>query len=149
MKTYQKLLVTLTMLFVLSLAWTGLASAETLQGRGRLSAKGNGQAVLRMTGQVEITGHGKSVIKIIGAEKIEAHGEGERINQPDGSVVFRGYEGKILVVGRKMVVRMTGKQIEFTAKGKGQALLKGRGVYKTANLSGDWTADGVKLKLAE
>jgi hypothetical protein len=149
MKIYQKLLATLTLLFILSLALPGLASAETLQGRGRLYAKGNGRAVLRMTGQVEITGHGKSVVKIIGAEKIEAHGEGERINQPDGSVVFRGFEGKILVVGRKMVVRMTGKQIEFVAKGKGKALLKGRGIYKTANLSGDWTSDGVEIKLSE
>ena len=149
MKIYQKLVTTFSLVLLLTLLFTGLASADVLQGRGRLYAKGSGLAVLKMSGKVEIIGHGKGTIEIAGAEKIEATGQGNRINGPEGRVVFKDYTGKITVWGRRMVVRMAGPQIEFTAKGKGHVLLKGRGIYKTANRTGDWAPDGLEMEVIE
>jgi hypothetical protein len=149
MKRYTKLFTVVSLVLLLSLTAVGVASADIIQGKGRLHAEGAGVAILRMTGHVEITGHGIGAVYIYGAEEIKATGNGDRIDRPGGGVVFRGYRGTINVTGDRMVVKMIGGKIDFNAYGKGTAFLRGRGYYETAHFSGDWTADGVTLAVQE
>jgi hypothetical protein len=137
------------LVLLLTLTFTGLASAETLRGKGWLHAEGSGAATLRMSGKVEINGHGVGVVYIYGAEEIRADGQGRRTNLAGGGVVFRGYEGTIQVAGKHMTVKMVGAKIDFTARGKGVAHLRGRGHYETANLAGDWNERGLEIEVIE
>ncbi|GAB4415433.1 MAG: hypothetical protein Fur0044_10510 [Anaerolineae bacterium] len=149
MKRSFKLFSIFSLLVVLSLTLTGLASAETIRGKGWLYAKGNGAATLRMSGQVEIKGHGAGAVYIYGAEEINASGQGKRANLDGGGVVFKGYSGTITVTGEKMVVKMVGTKIEFKASGQGVAHLRGRGYYETAHLRGDWNNRGLEIEIVK
>lgn len=150
MKRYGKLLSIFGLVFLLSLAFTGLASADVIRGKGWLHAEGSGMAVLKMTGYVEIAGQGSGVVYIRGAESIHAEGDGKRSDLPNGAVIFRGYEGTIKVTGEKMFIRIVGQNIEFTARGKGSAILRGNGHYETGGGgAGDWAPDGLSLEVIE
>jgi hypothetical protein len=147
MTCYTKSFTVLSLVLLLSLALTGLASAETIRGKGWLHATGSGQAILRMSGQVEINSHGVGAVYIYGAEDIQAQGNGRRTNLAGGEVIFRGYEGLITVIGEPMRVKLVGAQIDFTAHGQGVAHLRGRGHYETANSSGDWNNRGMEIEV--
>jgi hypothetical protein len=149
MKGSLRFLAGLSMVMMLTLVFTGLASAEAIRGKGWLHAAGSGTAILRMSGQVEINGHGVGAVYIYGAEDIQAQGQGRRTNLAGGGVIFRGYEGTIQVVGERMTVKMIGEQIDFTAHGKGVAHLRGRGHYETAHHSGDWNNRGLEVEVVE
>ncbi|RMF03800.1 MAG: hypothetical protein D6768_05040 [Chloroflexi bacterium] len=138
-----------SLLFLLSLTLAGVASADVISGKGWLHAEGSGVAKLQMNGAVEINGHGVGVVVIKGAEAIQASGHGHRTNLPDGRVVFRGYEGTIHAIGRHMTVHMAGTKIDFTARGKGRAVLRGHGTYETGSGSGDWQPDGLEINVEE
>jgi hypothetical protein len=137
------------LLFVFSLSLTGLASAETLRGKGWLHAEGSGVAALNLSGEIEIIGHGVGAVYIYGHEALHVSGSGKGTDLPGGGVLFRGYSGTIKVVGEDMRIRMIGGKIDFTAHGKGVVHLRGRGHYETANLSGDWNDKGVELEVVE
>jgi hypothetical protein len=149
MKTYQKVLTVFSLIIILSLTFTGLASAETIRGKGWLHAEGSGTATLRMSGQIEIKGHGVGVVYIYGAENIQAEGKGRREDLSGGGFVFKGYSGTIIVTGGRMNIKMVGGKIDFTAHGQGVAHLRGRGYYETANLHGDWNNRGVEIEVVE
>jgi hypothetical protein len=150
MKRSLKLFTIFSLLVVFSLTLTGLASAETLRGKGWLFAKGKGEATLRMSGQIEIKGHGVGVVYIYGAEEIQAEGKGKRTNLDGGGVVFRGYKGTIKVVGEGMTIKMVGAKIEFTAHGKGVAYLRGRGIFRTGDGHvGDWNNRGLEIEVVQ
>ena len=149
MKRSWKLLAVFSLVLMLSMALTGLASADVIHGKGWLHAEGSGVATLRMNGHVEIVSHGQGIVYIVGAEEIHAEGNGKRTDLRRG-VVFRGYEGTITVTGKRMLVKMIGKNIEFTARGKGIAILKGHGTYETGDgHTGDWGANGLTVKVTE
>lgn len=148
MKRYRKLLTIIGLIMMLTLAFTGLASADVLRGKGWLHAEGSGTARLHMTGHVEIKGHGVGVVYIHGAESIVASGHGRRLDY-GRTTVFRGYQGTINVTGERMVIRMIGGKIDFFARGKGTAILRGRGTYETRGGSGDWGPDGLTVEVVE
>ena len=149
MKRKWKLLTVFSLVLMLSLALTGLASADVIRGKGTLHAQGSGAATLRMTGHVEITSHGSGVVYIYGAERIHATGDGNRTDR-GRLVIFRGHEGTISITGERMMVRMVGQDIEFTARGKGTAILRGRGTYETGDgHTGDWAPDGLTVEVEE
>ena len=149
MKRSWQLLTVFGLVLMLSLALTGLASADVIRGKGTLYAKGSGVATLRMTGHVEITSYGSGTVYIYGAESIRAEGDGKRADR-GRLVIFRGHEGTISITGERMVVRIVGKDIEFTARGKGTAILRGHGTYETGNgYTGDWAPDGLTVEVEE
>lgn len=149
MKHYQKFSLVVSLVLLLGLVFTGLASAEVIHGKGWLYAKGSGLAKLHMSGQIEIIGHGVGTVYIKGAEKIEAAGKGKRVDRPGGGVYFYGYRGKITATGDDMTIKIVSKKIEFTARGKGTAWLRGRGHYETGGGSGDWAPNGFQLEVVE
>ncbi|MEW5958329.1 MAG: hypothetical protein AB1801_11425 [Chloroflexota bacterium] len=150
MKRYVKLFAVIGLVLILSLTIVGMASADVVKGKGWLSARGSGLAHLYMTGRVDIVGHGVGTVYVRGAEEIEASGHGRRLNRADGVVVFYGYEGEIHLAGERMVVKMAGKEIEFTAAGKGTAWLRGYGSYETGHgASGDWAPNGLTVEVVD
>ncbi|GAB4428978.1 MAG: hypothetical protein Kow0031_09360 [Anaerolineae bacterium] len=150
MKRYFKLTTIFSLLMLLTVAFAGVASADIIRGKGWLHAEGSGFAKLQMTGQVEINGHGVGAVYIYGAESIRADGDGKRSDLRGGGVVFRGFEGTIHVTGQRMVVKMLGSDIDFTARGKGRAVLRGNGTYETGDGgSGDWQPDGLNIEVVE
>ncbi len=140
MKRLEKVSTLVSMLFVVCLIFTGSVSADVIKGKGWLHAEGSGVVQLQMTGTIEITGHGIGAVYVYGAEHIAATGEGKRTNLPGGGVLFRGYEGSLILIGEKMKVRLIGNHIEFTAIGKGRINLRGQGHYETGDGSDDWAA---------
>lgn len=146
----RKFFTMVALTLVLLMTFTGLTSADVLQGKGWLHAEGNGLVNLHLTGEADIEGHGTGMVYIRGAEEIRANGSGRRIDHPGNIVVFYGYEGEIHATGEKMLIRMVGQKIEFTAEGKGRARLHGRGWYETGNGStGDWAPDGLDIEMTE
>lgn len=149
MKRSWKLLTVFGLVLMLGMALTGLASADVIRGKGTLHAEGSGAATLRMSGHIKITSHGSGVVYIHGAEGIRAEGDGNRVDR-GRLVIFRGHEGTISITGERMVVRIVGQEIEFDARGKGTAILRGRGTYETGNgHTGDWEPNGLTLEVEE
>ncbi len=146
----KKIILVLSVVAMLTMAFASVASADTVIGRGWLKAIGAGRATLRMTGEVDITGHGGGIIYIKGAEIVTAEGRGKRSDLPNGDVVLRGYYGSVRVVGKHMSVQIVGGKIDFSATGAGVVTLKGRGKYWThAGTGGNWQVDGVDLAIGE
>jgi len=44
---------------------------------------------------------------------------------------------------------MIGSEIDFVARGRGTAILRGRGSWETEHSSGDWVPEGFSLDLEE
>jgi len=149
MQRFRKLFMAVSLVLLLSMALTGLASADVIRGKGWLHAEGSGVAILKMSGQIEIVSHGTGAVYIYGAETIHAEGDGKRSNLRGGGVVFRGYEGVIKATGARMRVKIIGKEIEFTARGKGTIFLRGRGHYESEGLAGDWVNSGLNVEVEE
>ena len=149
MKRSWKSLTVLSLVLLLSLVLTGIASAEVIRGKGWLQAEGAGVAVLRMSGHIKIEGHGTGVIYIYNFDELQAEGHGRRSNLHGGGVLFRGHTGAITASGDRMLVRIVGGRIEFDARGQGTAYLRGRGTYETGSGSGDWAPDGFNIEVVE
>ena len=149
MKRSWKSVTVLSLVLLLSLMLAGVASADVIRGKGWLHAEGAGVAVLRMSGQIKIEGHGASIVYIYNFDELHAEGQGRRSNLRGGGVVFRGHEGTISAAGDRMLVKIVGSKIEFDARGKGTAYLRGRGSYETGGGSGDWAPDGMNIEVVE
>lgn len=136
--------------FVSVFVLSGAASAasETISGRGVLYARGSGVAEVVGDGQVDIRSYGVGTVTITGAENIVARGDGHKIDMPDGSVKYTGWEGSIRATGEHMTVRMEGARIQFRAAGEGTAFLKGHGTFRVGHHTGRWTDDGVTVTFA-
>ncbi len=149
----QKMFVVLTLAIVAAvsvsvfvLSGTASAASETISGRGVLYARGSGVAEIVGDGRVEIRSYGVGTVTISGAENIEARGTGHKVDMPDGSVKFTGWDGYIRATGEDMTVRMTGSKIQFRAAGEGTAFLKGHGTFRIGGHTGRWTEDGVHIE---
>ena len=99
MKRYLKFFTGFSLIFLLSLALTGMVSAETIRGKGWLHAEGSGTATLHMTGRIEIKGHGVGLVYIYGAQEIQADGDGRRTNLAGDGVVFGDITEPLMLLG--------------------------------------------------
>lgn len=127
------------------LADTAAAASKTIEGTGRLYAKGAGIARLDGDGGVRIRGHGVGTVLVCGAEVLRAEGRGQRIERPDGCVLFAGWKGKIVVAGQQVSVDMAGGRFQFLAIGRGSVFLRGHWFYRIGPLSGWAPPDGVTI----
>lgn len=130
---------------VFILSGSASAASDTVSGRGVLYARGSGVAEVKGDGRVDIRSFGGGTVHISGAERIDAQGEGQKVELPDGSILFTGWKGTIHALGRDMNVRMEGVRIAFRAAGRGSVFLKGHGTYRIGDFSGPWSADGVTV----
>ena len=144
----KRTVVIMTLLLALALSLASTASAEEISGRGTISARGAGLAIIRGTGEVEIEGHGVGIVWVKDAERLEASGDGYRWEVPEtGTTVFLGWSGSIQASGHDMTVWMAGGVIEFTASGTGKVYLRGHGTCVLNGHEGPWSPMGEVLRL--
>ncbi len=144
----RKIVAVLSLVLILSFGFTLVAEAAEVAGTGTLLARGAGYAEVHGDGVLDIAARGVGVVRVRGAEVLRAQGRGRRWDLPDGTTVFAGWRGHVHVEGHEMNVQMLGGVVEFSAKGSGWVLLRGRGQYRANGEQGRWTSDGVRIELA-
>jgi len=145
-KSLGMLLVTLLLLTSLGFAPAVLAdetgSRETdvnMAGIGKLTAEGDGIALLFGKGVIDVSGNGILWIKdISGNAKINVAGYGSVKRFPDGWVQYSGVHGTASIKGSNVHIIMAGVNVNLNAKGRGKALLWGHGTYSINGKSGQW-----------
>lgn len=121
------------------------AQEETPPEEHLLTANGYGLAIVGGWGSVDIHAHGASVIWIRGADTLEITGDGEREDMDDGVVKLTDWTGEIHAEGERLIVRMVGGKLDFTASGRGRAFLQGYGTFQADDHEGRWAWRGVHI----
>lgn len=149
-------LVLVAVTLVASLGFASLASASAVsadqgqaQGRGTLTAAGDGIAALGGNGAVNITGNGMLWVRdLAGGATVEVTGYGEKREFANGWLQYSGFDGEAHVAGTRIVVVLAGVDIELSAEGRGRVILWGHGSYEINGRTADWSAGfGTHLKL--
>ena len=119
---------------------TGTGEADVnLAGIGKLTAEGDGIALLFGKGVIDISGNGILWIKdISGDAKISVTGYGSMKRFPDGWVQYSGVHGTASIKGSNVHTIMAGVNVNLNAKGRGKALLWGHGTYSINGKTGQW-----------
>lgn len=118
-----------------------IASAQpddpTVEGRGALWARGDGDVAIEMhgrftasvAGDVEIIDHAGDLtgrIRFDGDARVGA-------DEPIGDAILNGFDGQIHLRGSDFSVIVTSGEVGLRAIGQGQATLTGDGLYRTRN----------------
>jgi hypothetical protein len=139
-------MIMLALVTVMALSSGAVAWADTVKGEGTITAHGTGVASLQGSGYIDISGHGVGTVWIAGADELNVEGEGYRHDFERG-VLLVGWEGQIHAAGERLIVRMVGGLIDFTATGRGVVFLKGEGWYRLGDREGRWFPRGQELRL--
>lgn len=143
---------------------TAATSTETqkqvlIEGQGKLTATGNGSAVLTGSGVIEVRGldgtltitdnsasadiPGDAIVPV-GDATITVNGLGNKTTLASNKWQYTG-SGKANISGSNLVVELNGTKIDLFAKGTGSATLTGSGNYQTCGKkcsSGVWIQTG-------
>lgn len=147
----RKVLTLMIVVVVAMLAVVPVVSAQEPQGKGSLTAQGDGIAILRGKGTVDLSGNGILWIRdAAGDAIIEVTGSGQKEEFPDGWIQYAGFHGTAHVEGSRIAVIVAGVDIELTARGRGAARLWGHGSHQSPAGSGEWetTELGAHVRLA-
>jgi hypothetical protein len=140
-------------LMTLAVAAQAEAADATLEGKGYISARGIGAAILDGRGRVQMAIDGDVVIydlagdalvKMSAVPEQEADRAGvplEEVN-PTTTYTFDNFRGRLQVVGSDFRIEAEGN-MRFRAHGEGVVELDGRGWWKTRHRRGTWS--GVTL----
>ena len=140
-----------------ALLTVGIASADTIAGRGWISAEGRGSVLLNgNVARLTITGNGSLLFKDEGEpDEPRVAGFERVIHHPNGWVEYIGVRGVFhLEDADQVTVKMTGRRIDLFAAGKGRVELQGRGHY-TYGIGdrilggGNWAEDGVSQEFSD
>lgn len=121
-----------------------------LQGAGRLTAEGDGIAMLAGRGIVRLSGNGILWVKdAAGDATIEVSGEGHKTEFPDGWIQYAGFRGSASLKGSRLRIIIAGVDVDLYARGRGRALLWGHGTYEINGKSGQWDTErlGTQVRL--
>ena len=112
---------------------------RTHAGEGTLTARGDGIALLGGRGSVDLTGAGILWVKDFDSGAVfEVVGFGERDVFEDGWIQFSGFYGEAHLEGNRILVIVSGVNIDLEAHGRGFARLWGHGIYQNDNGDGEW-----------
>jgi len=118
------------------------------RGVGRLTAHGDGIALLAGRGIVKVSGNGILWIKdIAGNATIEVTGQGEKKEFSDGWIQYSGFRGTAKVKGGRFVMHIAGADIELAAVGRGRVFLWGHGTYQLNEQSGRWNTNNLGTRV--
>lgn len=111
----------------------------TVEGRGRLHAKGTGEVDIDMGGHIRLRIDGNvTIVDNAGDMRVRLRGTSDANEQERSTnVSLTDFRGFVTVNGTDFSVTLDG-QVLLHAQGRGEAHLVGDGVYKTR--SGDTTA---------
>lgn len=109
---------------------------KTYKGTGQLIASGVGTIHLEGSGNVDVKGNGTLTVSKNAQVKIK--GIGTKTVQGD-VVTYTGFNGSARIWGANIIIDVSGKIKNLTAKGSGEVRLEGDGSVKvkkvTANIS--------------
>lgn len=140
----------ITIVLFLLLVVMAFAGDEVFKGKGTISAQGNGVIKLKGSGDIEISGDG--VLWIVDCSidenlQVQVQGAGEKMMTPGFIYAYRGFNGTATVSGGPMKMVLQGKDIDFTASGKGKLYLRGKGTYQRGNLVKEWSEFGEEITI--
>jgi hypothetical protein len=136
----------------LLLVVTAFAGDELFKGKGTISAQGNGLVKLKGTSDIEISGDGLLWIVDCSIDEnleVQVQGDGEKMQTPGFIWAYRGFNGTATISGGPMKVVLQGKDIDFTATGKGKLYLRGVGTYQRGDQINEWSELGEELTIKE
>lgn len=143
----KKLLIGLAAMLVATLALVPAVSAEGPRD-GTLTAHGDGVAALGGRGSVEISGRGILWFKdVAGDAEWAASGHGEKREFSNGWIECLGFHGHFEATGSRILVILSGNNINLWAQGRGRFLLWGEGEYQLGPNHGNWSTTGQMLAL--
>lgn len=145
-RTFSLLLATMLLLTSIGFAPAVLADDANAEqadvefaGMGKLSAQGDGIAVLSGKGKVDLSGNGILWIKdLAGNAQIDVNGFGSKKVFPDGWIQYAGAHGTAHIRGSNIRIVIAGVNIDFQARGRGTALLWGHGTCTFNGKLGQW-----------
>jgi hypothetical protein len=108
-------------------------------GEGTLTAQGDGIALLAGRGTADLTGNGILWVKDFDTGAVFAvTGFGEREEFEDGWIQFSGFDGEAHLEGNRILVIVSGVDIDLEAHGRGFARLWGHGSYQNSGGDSEW-----------
>ena len=137
----------IAVMMLVCMAAIATAQEVVIHGKGKLTAHGTGIADVHGDGKIEVAGAGTLVIKSSDPDKIEV--EGFNLISHEGDLFFFQGQGNATVRGENIGLSLTGAVNKLKATGRGTALLKGHGKWRTLNDSGSWSDDGVNVKIEQ
>ena len=144
----RKVLTLIVVVVAAVLAVVPVVSAEEVQGKGSLTAEGDGIAILRGRGTVNLSGNGTLWIKdAAGDAEIEVTGFEEKEEFPDGWIQYAGFDGTADVEGSRIGVIVAGVDIELAAEGRGIVRLWGHGSCEGSHGAGEWKTTGLGARV--
>ena len=118
----------------------------TVEGRGKLVARGVGEIVLAGGGWARVAMRGDAVITDhAGDAEIVITRDGVSANDSATTVVLDDFRGVIWISGSDFTIEAEGRFRRIAAKGEGTAFLQGRGWYRATGGSGVWTPVGLRV----
>ena len=152
------ILVLTAIMLVTSLGFASVVSADTtdgsakLEGKGTLTARGDGIAILGGAIAVNITGNGILWVKdTTGNAEIRVTGYGQKEEFADGWIQYSGFNGEAAIKGRRIIVVLAGVDVNLDARGRGRAILWGHGTYEVNGRTHRWdtTFRGAHVRLTD
>ncbi len=146
---FSKVAVLLVVVLALPMA---VMAQEHLVGRGTLVAEGDGVATLIGRGAIRVSAD-RGDLYIIdrgGDAHIVVTGNGrmqEREFRGFTLIHYQGFDGTARIRGSEIAVRVKGQGIQLQAAGEGRVILKGQGWYEVNGHRGNWTEDGVVIRI--
>ncbi len=118
------------------------AGAVVLEGRGQLSAAGNGLDVLQFRGEGSFAGFGLAIVEQRAI--VSTSGEGHITPLPRGRALLEGF-GRVSIrsFDERTRVEIAGARLRLRARGAGAVILKGVGHFMTDDLDGVWSDDKI------
>lgn len=127
-----------------------------VSGTGRLTAHGDGRAVIKGNGTITVSAVNGTMI-VSENTVVEINGTGNRTELGNGLIKYQGF-GRAVVTGEDITVKISGKGIDLVAEGTGEARLTGKGIYSVCGKkclsgeeeerTGNWTAAGISITMA-
>lgn len=114
---------------------------------GKVLAIGQGALKLQAFGAVELRlfGQGTLVVENAAAHPVQLLGQGQSFLTPSGDLVVTSFTGRVRFAGAGLAAHFAGGPVRFSAKGHGQALLKGQGAWIANGSTGTWSPAGVPV----
>lgn len=127
------------------------AATKTVEGEGKLFAKGNGgfKMAFESTSTVDLIGKGNlEIVDETGTAKIRLIGKANKVIKNGNKLVYKGFRGKIRIRGEQLNIAFKGHAESLFARGKGKAVFKGRWVLIREGRQVPLT-DGSEVEIAQ
>ncbi len=136
----------LILTFILSIGLFAQTGVAKVAGRGELIASGNGVVLLRCAGNFKIEGTGCFWYK--GDAELVTTGDVQKEVIGDWTFIAN-FSGGAEARGNDLCLSFSGKNISLSARGKGKAMLWGKGNFSAHHRTGFWGIKYLPISFTE